>query len=213
MNLRDAYKNESRDLVGDLPDRGRQGGTEGVRREAPAELAGQVARDAPVDGAPCLIGVATRTWHPDEVGDAGAPEPLAMWEEVARGAADDSGCGQAVLDRLDAIDIVYSPDLAVRRSRAPPRATGSGSSRSGSTTRASAAPRRSCSCRTWRSRSCASELDVALVVGAEALATQRRFKQRRSATRTRSSPRRSGRSPGRRRSTRPRSRTRSSRRG
>ncbi|MGZ6996317.1 MAG: acetyl-CoA synthetase, partial [Acidimicrobiia bacterium] len=57
---------------------------------------------------PCLVGVGTRTWHKDEVGDAGAPEPLAMWEEVARAAADDSGLGQPVLDRLDAIDIVYT---------------------------------------------------------------------------------------------------------
>ena len=44
---------------------------------------------APVDPrAPCLIGVGQRTWHPDEVGEAGAPEPLVMWEEVARRAAD-----------------------------------------------------------------------------------------------------------------------------
>ena len=43
MHLKDAYRNEVRDLVDDLPDRGRQGGAEGLRREAPAPLAGEVA--------------------------------------------------------------------------------------------------------------------------------------------------------------------------
>ncbi len=64
---------------------------------------------APVDPrAPCLIGVAQQTWHPDEVGDEGAPEPLAMWEDVARLAADDTGVvGSTVLDRLDDLQIVY----------------------------------------------------------------------------------------------------------
>ena len=56
---------------------------------------------------PCLIGVGQRTWHPDEVGDQGAPEPLVMWEDVARRAADDTGAGSAVLEQLDAIDLVY----------------------------------------------------------------------------------------------------------
>jgi len=57
--------------------------------------------------APCLIGVGQRTWHPDEVGEAGAPEPLVMWEDVVRLAADDTGLGSAVLDRLDSLQIVY----------------------------------------------------------------------------------------------------------
>jgi hypothetical protein len=35
---------------------------------------------------PCLIGVAHHTWHADDVGDLGAPEPLEMWELVARQA-------------------------------------------------------------------------------------------------------------------------------
>ena len=57
---------------------------------------------------PCLIGVGQQTWHPDEVGDEGAPEPLAMWEDVARVAADDTGvASSAVLDRLDSLQIVY----------------------------------------------------------------------------------------------------------
>ena len=56
---------------------------------------------------PCLIGVGKHTWHPDEVGEQGAPEPLDMWERVARAAADDSGVGARALEGLDALDIVY----------------------------------------------------------------------------------------------------------
>ncbi len=35
---------------------------------------------------PCIIGVAQRTMHPEE-GDS--PEPLVLWEEMARAAAGD----------------------------------------------------------------------------------------------------------------------------
>ena len=55
---------------------------------------------------PCLIGVGQRTWHPDEVGEQGAPEPLDMWEDVARRAADDTGAGAKAIEHLDAIDLV-----------------------------------------------------------------------------------------------------------
>jgi len=55
---------------------------------------------------PCIIGVATHTWHPEEVGEAGAPEPLAMWEHVARAAAADAG-NPALLEALDSLQIVY----------------------------------------------------------------------------------------------------------
>ncbi|MGZ7017993.1 MAG: acetyl-CoA acetyltransferase [Acidimicrobiia bacterium] len=124
---------------------------------------------------PCLVGVGTRTWHKDEVGDAGAPEPLAMWEEVARAAADDSGLGQPVLDRLDAIDIVYTQTwqyddpvarLAQRLGVEPKRQYYSGI---GGTTPQLLV-------QNLAEQILRSELDVALVVGAEALATQRRFK-------------------------------------
>ena len=57
--------------------------------------------------APCLIGVGQRTWHPEEVGDEGAPEPLVMWEDVVRLAADDTGLGSSVLDSIDSLQIVY----------------------------------------------------------------------------------------------------------
>ena len=55
---------------------------------------------------PCIIGVATHTWHPEDVGAAGVPEPLEMWEHVARGAASNAGNPNA-LTALDSIQIVY----------------------------------------------------------------------------------------------------------
>ncbi len=55
---------------------------------------------------PCIIGVAAHTWHPEDVGEAGAPEPLAMWEHVARAAAADAG-NPALLAALDSVQIVY----------------------------------------------------------------------------------------------------------
>ncbi len=126
---------------------------------------------------PCLIGVGTRTWHPAEVGDAGAPEPLVMWEDVARAAADDSSLGQSVLGRLDAIDVVYTQTwqyddpaarLAARLGVEPKRQFYSGI---GGTTPQLLV-------QDLAEQILRSELDVALVVGAEALATQRRFKRR-----------------------------------
>jgi acetyl-CoA C-acetyltransferase len=54
--------------------------------------------------APCIIGVAQRTIHPEQ-GDA--PEPLDLWEEMARAAAAD--CGKAsALDAIDDLRVVYS---------------------------------------------------------------------------------------------------------
>jgi acetyl-CoA C-acetyltransferase len=132
----------------------------------------------PVDPrTPCLIGVGTRTWHPDDTGDEGAPEPLVMWETVTRAAADDTGLGQPVLDRLDAIDIVYCQTwqyddppgrLAERLGITPRRRHYSGI---GGTTPQVLVQQTA-------ERILAGELDVALVVGAEALATQRRYKKR-----------------------------------
>jgi len=126
---------------------------------------------------PCLIGVGQHTWHPDEVGEAGAPEPLAMWEDVARRAADDSGVGAAALEGLDAIDLVYCQTwqyddppgrLADRLGADPTRRFYSGI---GGTT-----PQvlvQETAARIQR-----GECDLALVGGAEALATQRRYKKR-----------------------------------
>jgi acetyl-CoA C-acetyltransferase len=126
---------------------------------------------------PCLIGVATRTWHKDEVGDAGAPEPLAMWEEVGRAAADDTGVGQSVFDRLDAIDVVFTQTwqyddpvgrLAERLAVEPKQQHYSGI---GGTTPQLLV-------QNLAEQILRNELDVALVVGAEALATQKRYKAR-----------------------------------
>ena len=57
----------------------------------------------PVDPrTPCAIGVSRRTWR----GNA-APEPLELWETVAREAADDAGCPSALAD-LASLQVVYS---------------------------------------------------------------------------------------------------------
>jgi acetyl-CoA C-acetyltransferase len=127
--------------------------------------------------APCIIGVGQRTWHPDEVGDEGAPEPLVMWEDVARAAADDSGLGSSVLERLDSLQVVYcqtwqyddpAARLSSRIGASPGHSYYSGI---GGTTPQVLVDDVS-------ERILAGELDVALVCGAEALATQRRFKRR-----------------------------------
>jgi acetyl-CoA C-acetyltransferase len=100
-----------------------------------------------------------------------------LWEDVARSAADDTGRGQSVLDRLDAIDIVYTQTwqyddpatrLADRLGVDPKRKFYSGI---GGTTPQLLV-------QNLAEQILRSELDVALVVGAEALATQRTFKKR-----------------------------------
>ncbi len=126
---------------------------------------------------PCLIGVGKQTWHPDEVGEQGAPEPLDMWEQVARAAGDDSGVGASVLDGLDALDIVYCqtwqyddpPTRLAERIGARPRRryySGIGGTTPQVLVQDAAA------------RILAGESDLAMVAGAEALATQRAFKKR-----------------------------------
>ena len=133
---------------------------------------------APVDPrAPCLIGVGQRTWHPDEVGEAGAPEPLVMWADVARRAADDAGAGSDVLDRLDSLQIVYCQTwqyddaparLAAELGITPRHSYYSGIGGTTPQVLVNGAAE----------RILRGELDVALVCGAEALATQRRYKRR-----------------------------------
>ena len=128
--------------------------------------------------APCLIGVGQQTWHPDEVGEEGAPEPLAMWEDVARLAADDTGvAGSTILGRLDGLQIVYcqtwqyddpTARLAARLGVEPRHTYYSGI---GGTTPQVLVDG-------VAEQVLAGELDVALVCGAEALATQRRYKRR-----------------------------------
>lgn len=55
---------------------------------------------------PCLIGGAQRTIRP---GDGPSPEPLVLWDEVTRAAAEDAllGHGARVLDAADSLQVVY----------------------------------------------------------------------------------------------------------
>jgi acetyl-CoA C-acetyltransferase len=125
---------------------------------------------------PCLIGVARHTWHPADVPD-GAPEPLDMWEQMARAAAEDAlgGSGTAeLLGTLQSIDVVYSQSwqyddpaarLAERLGATPARGNYSGI---GGTIPEVLAD-------DVAAHMLAGDLDLALIVGAEALATVRRL--------------------------------------
>lgn len=127
--------------------------------------------------AACLIGVATRTWRPEEVGDSGAPEPLAMWAEMLEAAAADSGAGGRALEALGSLAVVHcqtwqyddpAARLAERLRVAPRRRVYSGMGGTVPYTLvhdAAEAMRR-------------GDLDVAAVVSGEALATRRARKRR-----------------------------------
>jgi len=125
---------------------------------------------------PCLIGVARRTWHPEECGEDGAPEPLDMWAEMARAAAADSAGRGELLDRLGRIDVVYCQswqydDPAGRlaeRIGASPKV--GGYSGIGGTVPQVLLSR-------MARDVLAGRLDLGLVVGAEALATRRRLRK------------------------------------
>jgi acetyl-CoA C-acetyltransferase len=123
---------------------------------------------------PCIIGVARRTWRPADAPE-GAPEPLDMWEEMARAAATDAGVPAAV-GQLEGIDVVYSQSwqyddapsrLAERLGAAPARRTYSGIG--GSVPLMVAVD--------VADHLQRGDLDLALIVGAEALATVRRLKK------------------------------------
>jgi acetyl-CoA C-acetyltransferase len=116
---------------------------------------------------PCLIGIAQRTVR-EQLG----PEPLDLWEEVAREAAADA---RLPAERLDSIQIVYADSWQydspagrlAERLRATPRHTAyskvSGTAPQLLIGEAAA-------------RIAAGELDSALVTGAEALATRRAYR-------------------------------------
>jgi acetyl-CoA C-acetyltransferase len=129
--------------------------------------------------AACIIGVARHTWHPDddEVTGAGgsAPEPLDMWERVTREAAADAGA-TTVLAGLESIDVVFSQSwqyddpvqrLAERVGATPARHRYSGIGGTVPQVLAFEAARE------MRE----GNLDLALITGAEALATVRRLKK------------------------------------
>jgi acetyl-CoA C-acetyltransferase len=119
----------------------------------------------------CVIGIAQQTTHPP----GPAPEPLDSWEQVARAAADDAGAADLLRD-IDSLQIVYCQSwqyddpigrLADRIGAAPSHRFYSGI---GGTTpqlmlgdTAAAMDR--------------GELDLALIVSAEALATKRAAKR------------------------------------
>jgi acetyl-CoA C-acetyltransferase len=119
---------------------------------------------------PCIIGVAARTWREE------APEPLAMWEEVAREAAEDAGDSH-MLEQLDSLQIVYCQTwqyddavarLADRLKTDPKHRYYSGIG--GTTTQQLV--------NATAGKMLNGELDLALITSAEALATQRAFKKR-----------------------------------
>jgi len=125
---------------------------------------------------PCVIGVAARTWHAREVGEQGAPEPLDMWEVVARAAASDAS-RPGLLEALESIQIVYCQTwqyddavarLADRLHAAPRHRYYSGI---GGTTTQQLVDKTA-------EQMLAGDLDLALITSAEALATQRAYKKR-----------------------------------
>jgi len=124
--------------------------------------------------ATCIIGVARRTWHTSDAPE-GAPEPLAMWEQAAREAAADTGAAN-VLPALESIDIVYSQSwqyddavarLSERIGASPARRRYSGIGGSVPLVLATEVAREIRE----------GHLDLALITGAEALATVRRLKK------------------------------------
>ncbi|HXZ61100.1 MAG TPA: hypothetical protein VEG62_00060 [Acidimicrobiales bacterium] len=128
--------------------------------------------------ATCIIGVARHTWHPADVAPRGAPEPLAMWEDMAWAAATDAGVADAagLLGALEGIDVVYSQSwqyddavarLAERLGAEPARRRYSGIGGSVPLVLAAGAAREIRD----------NRLDLSLLVGAEALATVRRMKK------------------------------------
>ncbi|MCS5635953.1 MAG: acetyl-CoA synthetase [Myxococcota bacterium] len=122
---------------------------------------------------PCLVGFAQRTVRPEE-GDA--PEPLELWAEMAESAARDSG-GHDVIRAIDDVNVVFSvswtyDDAPGRLAERLGLAKGgrhlssmSGTSSQKMLTRAAG-------------RILSGEIDLALVAGAESLATRKRIKQR-----------------------------------
>ncbi len=125
---------------------------------------------------PCIVGVGHHTWHPGETATLGAPEPLEMWDHVARMAATDAG-NPALLERLDSLQIVYCQTwqyddaparLAARLGAGPRHRVYSGIGGTTPQQLVNATARAMLD----------GDLDSALITSAEALATRRAFKQR-----------------------------------
>jgi acetyl-CoA C-acetyltransferase len=125
--------------------------------------------------AACIVGVAQRTWRPGEQPVDEVPEPLAMAEEVVRDAVADARASGDVLGSVQSLATVYCMSwryddpvgrLAERLGIAPAHRAVSGLSGTSAQSLALDAAR----------RIAARELDVAIVAGAEALATKRALK-------------------------------------
>lgn len=118
-----------------------------------------------------VVGVAQQTIRPP----GPAPEPLELWEQVARGAADDAGVPE-LLASLDSIQVVYCQSwsyddpagrLAERLGAAPKHRLYSGIG--GTVPQVLVSQTAEAMQR--------GELDAALIVGAEALATKKALKR------------------------------------
>ena len=121
--------------------------------------------------APCLVGTGRRTWHPG--GDA-APEPLDMWVEVARRAAADVGATVDVLAAIDDLSIVHCQAWAYDDPAARcAEGLGLRPGRRDESILAGTSPQRLLDAAA--TRMLAGDTSVALVVGAEALATRKPF--------------------------------------
>ncbi len=122
---------------------------------------------------PCLIATARRTWHPD--GEA-APEPLDMWEQMARAAGLDADVGRDVIGRVDDLGLVHCQSWAYDRpvERLADR-LGLANIRMEQSILAGTSPQRLINAAA--ERMLAGETEVALVVGGEALATRRRHQR------------------------------------
>ncbi|MFI6176126.1 acetyl-CoA synthetase [Nonomuraea sp. NPDC051191] len=117
---------------------------------------------------PCLIGIAQRT-----IRDQPGPEPLDLWESVAREAAEDA---RLPLGRLDSIQVVYTDSWQYDSP------TGRLAERLGATPRHESYSKVSGTAPQLlvgeaAARIAAGELDCALITGAEALATRRAYRQ------------------------------------
>jgi len=121
---------------------------------------------------PCVIGIAQRTIHPEQ---ADAPEPLDLWEAMCRGAADDSRGGD-VLGSVDSLQVVYS--LSWQYDDPPARLAQRLALREGArhyTGLSGTAPQKRL--QTAAGEILAGNSEVAMVVGAESLATKKRLKR------------------------------------
>ncbi len=123
--------------------------------------------------APCLVGTARHTWHP---GVGTAPEPIHMWEMVARAAAADAGVDRDVIGAVDDLGLVHCQSwayddpagrLAQRLGRPDVRRRVS--------LLAGTSPQRLLNAAAGRMLR--GESEVALVVGGEALAARRAYRQ------------------------------------